>query len=344
MAMIFTEGFDSYISAATLRNRLSVVASPWALALTGGRTGGPAPVADATSIGTSGAELAFPSGTLPGTAQTINLGFWLKISALPAVNVTLFRLRSLSGEGWNLVVRSTGWLQLNDTGIIRASGFTNVADGNWHWVEFQLGTGGGPCAVDHITQWSSATTGVVSATWDRFSFLSIANRIVAVDDIIVFNNAAGFPQEADHPIGAMFLDTYRPTVDSEDFHQFARSTGASNAALVREQVLATGNWVQGDEAGEQDLYDYDLTLPTDPPPDAIHMAMVTTQLRNPDVGSVTMNHVARSVAAVQTLTAQTVPVSRGVRQGAFPTDPNTSAAWEAANLNEAQFGMRCAGV
>jgi hypothetical protein len=108
---------------------------------------------------------------------------------------------------------------------------------------------------------------------------------------------------------------------------------------VNEVALSELAWVQSDVPTDQDLYSYeDLTIE----PDRIHAAVVTSFIRNPDIGDVDFNNLAFSHSTQNTATARTAPIFGQYRQNSFPLDPDTNGQWHQGTINSAAFGIRVA--
>jgi hypothetical protein len=109
--------------------------------------------------------------------------------------------------------------------------------------------------------------------------------------------------------------------------------------LVNETVPdGDTTYVQDGTSGDQDLLNMS-SMGTAPA--VITGVMSNLYLENPSSGSINFNHVCKSGAAAANASASTIaPASYQTMQASYPTDPNTSAAWTAANLDAAQFGYK----
>jgi hypothetical protein len=340
MAMFFSDGFDSYSSTASLLNRWSSVGSPWVWDPVAGRRGGGAIVASGAAATT--AISSFRDAVALVSAQAVHFfGFWMKLSAAPAANTILYTLFTRNEDTMSIRVNTTGTLSgLSTSGGVYATGATNVADDAWHWIEFRIqkAIATQTCFVDGVSQWSVAVSNVTLQPESYFSFFSMPNRTLTIDDVIGYNDSAGYPQTANFPIGLSIITTIRPSADVEA--DFSRSSGVSNFSLVNEQSLDVNNWVEGFNALDMDLYEYDDIL-FSPTPTRIHTLMVTSALMDPKIGSKTFSNVARSHATQGNGTTLFVPIGDAIfYQSSFPLDPDTGGQWFEGTINSAVFGLR----
>jgi hypothetical protein len=95
MALIFTDGFDSYAATSDLTKKWSSVSGGWTWSSSAGKTGGGGLTCAA---GSAGGILATPA-TLFGGATTgyCHLGFYVKLSAAPSGTVNFIRYVTLAG-------------------------------------------------------------------------------------------------------------------------------------------------------------------------------------------------------------------------------------------------------
>lgn len=346
MAMIFTDGFDSYSGASSLRNRYPLsVSNTWEFQATAGRLGGGAAVFPASGT----AFRLGPLGNLIFQSLNLVLGFWIKISSAPA-SITNFLTFLTVPAGTGFGLDSSYSIAVNTSGVIRhnsgtaTNGTTNICDNSWHWVELRAGASGSStyrCYVDTVEQWN-LTQNIIPASngFKQFYFLGVPSRTVSIDDWICYDNNTGLPQLASFPLGECIITTMRPAAD--DAVQFEHSSGSvDNADAVNEVALDLNDWVSSDGVGAQDLYFYDW-VPPSPLPAAIHTAMLTSYMVNPSTGQVQRNHLCSSRGTQETESAVRLRLQATYQQSSFPVDPYTAAAWESDALGAASFGIKVA--
>jgi hypothetical protein len=335
VALLFSDGFDSYAATADLTNKWSAAGSSWTWVSNAGRNGGGA----AQSTGTAGTVLRSQS-IFSGSAVVGILG-WIKISAAPAALTVLIQLKSTVGASiGSLRVNTSGNLAFYGTSNnLKFTGNVNVCNGGWHWFEWyttQTSSNSGvqKLFVDTVTEFNSTSSSDTTATPDRIEINSFATVIETVDDLIVIDDQGAAPLVSSMPFGMREITTLRPSADGTV--QFTRDSGSTNFSRINE-VNADGDtsYVQDGTSGHQDLYDFDnLTFS----PASITAVMSNAYVENPNPGIMSWRQVAKSVAATTNGSTITAPPNYQIKQQSFPLDPNTSAAWTPANLNAAQFG------
>lgn len=337
MAMILTEGFDSYASSASLSNRYSVNQSPWTWQATAGRVGGGA--IQAVGDASSGSLLRTLTQEGVGISTGIALGFWFKMSAAPATELKFLQLLDTSlAERFALAFTTGGLIRPYVGGVAGTIGVTNVCNDSWHYLEY--GSNGNDIYIDAFLE--VGDVGLIN-TSRYVQWSSMANRTITIDDFILYNGANTYPDvDVDFPLGPQLIHTIRPASDA--IAEFARQSGAANALMVNEVSLNTDNWVQGADVGELDLYTYDATFPDSPTPDRIHTAMATSYVRNPEIGQVEFNQICRHGSDQQNGTATSTPLSGQYFQQSFPLNPQGSAIWTPTTINAAEFGIRVAAT
>jgi hypothetical protein len=344
MAFIFTDGYDSYAASSDLTKKYASLSNTTlAWNATAGRLGG----GGLTGASSATQSLLATPATLTtiGSSQT-HFGFWCKISGNPAANLP-FIGPGLGGSFYtSLVLVSNGTLALwNWNSSIFGSTFV-ITDNLWHWVEVQASytntsqahklTIDGVNYINGTNNWNGGT-GVLNP---QFMYVAwggtTGSTLNGFDDFIVYDNNGNQPIASSYPLGPRLISTIRPGSDSAI--QFTPDTGASNFSQVNEVVADDdAHYVQDSASGHQDLYNYDSLGFT---PSTITGVMLNSRLKNMGAGAINYQVIGNSGGTQKNGTSVTAPSNYQTNQLEFGVDPNTSAAWTAANLNAAKFGIK----
>ena len=338
MALLFSDGFDSYAASADLLKKWARFDSPWIFDTSADQNGATNGI---ISAATTGGGQVYPRFSAGGVSR-IGIGFWLKVSAAPANADFFFIANSINSTlGYFRLIATTGLITfLNSGSGTVTTGITNVCDNAWHWIEisFQIGTTvNRRCMVDSTSQWNGNFTSAVSGAIDRFYFQSLASRTTSISDIMCYDDNGLFTVTTNFPLGARKITTRRP--DGDDAVQFTRSTGSSSFALVDEVNGDTTDYVESGTVGQQDTYDYAALGFT---PTTVNAVMVNSFLANSSAGMSTHAQVAKSAGVLASGADVITPSAPFVRQQPFYVDPNTAAAWTEAGINAAKFGIKVA--
>jgi hypothetical protein len=240
---------------------------------------------------------------------------------------------------WSLRVNTNGTVSvygITQDNTLIITGTINVCDGNWHWIEARAEGGYQALYVDNLAQGTNSQAGTGFVAY--FGLQAIGGSVVnTFDDIVVYDNTAGFPTNGNTPLNARQIITTRPTSDGTCTFS-TLSAGTSHFSLVNETVPdGDTTYVQDGTSGDQDLLNMGALGST---PTAITCVMENLYVENPTGGAISVNAVCHSGATTSLGTAVVVPLVYQTLQFPFPTDPNTSAAWTASGLNAAQFGYK----
>ncbi len=332
MTLFFTDGCDSYNTSADILTKWQGANGGWTYSSTAGITGGGGIQA------TSAVSLRNVNGAPAG--KRMNFGFYMKLSAAPGATAQILTVQNTAAAlRGDISVSTSGVLILRDPfTTIKQTGGTLVSDNNWHWVDCYLDqttSANQGCLVDGITQWNSSNNLGGNDNIGYYALIGVASRTLTIDDFIAYENTTGAPNDASWPLNARVITTLRPTADS--VVQFTPSTGVSNYALVNEQAADDDtSYVQDYVSGHQDLYDFaDLSFT----PSAINAVMLNGKIRNANPGTANYQLICKNTSQADG-TSTVLPTGYAVKQQYFYVDPATSAAWAAAGLNTAKFGIK----
>lgn len=342
MGLLITDSCDSYNATSDLsRVWQNTVGAGWAYAAGAGKNGGGAIQAanpGAAAILNTQANAWGPYGS----GVKLTLGFWMKLSGPPASSVQLFNEAAstlATGNGFNsLQVNSSGRIQQNSNNTVGAIGGTNVADNQWHWVEYQnpnITSAPFICYVDNVLQWSGnmAAAQVVSRSY--LTFVSLAGVTLTIDDIIYYNDTSPGLVAASFPTGMRRVDLLRP--NSDQAVQFTPDSGSTNYSRVNETSMDSDtSYVQSGSSGAADLYGYAALGFT---PATINAVQLTSFVKNPAVGSINFKNRCSSLGTTSDGASVLLGPNYNPYRTAYDQDPKTSAAWTASGLGTAQFGV-----
>ncbi len=333
MALQYADGFDSYSQTSDLFRNWSAVASPWAWNGSNGRTGGGciqcAPTAGPPVITTVSAWAISAS-------SIIGFAFWIKISAAPNSGQIFLNEANSNGLG----VTSAGLITAYGGGNPVGAAGANICDNQWHWIEFwtdnTIGGGSG-----HLDFWcDNAATAIVSSFGQVTSTnvnisAMVTNGTITIDDIWVVANVAPQPNASGMPIGPRVITTKRPSSDSSI--QFTPDTVGTNFSRVNETASDEDtSYVQDGTSGQTDLYGYAALGFT---PTSVSAIQIVSRVKNPGAGAVNYKNRCSSAGTVSDGTSTVSPSNYNNSRTILNQDPHTTAAWAAAAVDAALFGV-----
>ncbi len=339
----FCDGVDSYTADGDVLAKGWAMSSSWDFDSNDGINGGGA---FKTTAAAGVAVLAKQYRAASGAITRTYASFWVKFSAAPAVSSPFFRAAHNGGSDaiHGLCVSTGGFLALSvGTGSVANISAVQIADNVFHHIEVYVHTtlNGLSSTVtsyaDGVLVHSAISVSSVIANVgaDGVRFYSVdASTLFTLDDIVIWDNEGSgmttFPQ------GVTMIETIRPTA-AGDSTQFTPNSGDNYAAV--DEVASDGatSYNLAATAGFIDLYNFGNLVAT---PVSVKGVAVSVVEKPTTPGTCNSRAKAKSSATVADGT--TIAVSgAGFRtdQHAFLVDPNTAAAWGAAGINAAQFGV-----
>lgn len=334
MSIVFLDGCESYAATGDLAKKWFNIGAGASYSAAGGKGGVPAIV-----ITTASGIESFSSLM---SATTYACGFWFKGSTTPSSTSRLFAgITAAQTYTSCLGVQTNGVVAvLNNSGSIVQGGITNICDGLFHWIEYFDNTqnsGIRKIYVDNTLNFSGACAtvfGTLIAT--KFGFVGPTGITSTIHGIVVYDDVAGGITTASLPLGPRQITTRR--MASDGTVQFVPSSGSSNYLMINETVPdGDTSYVQSGTIGQQDLYNMTALGFT---PTGINGVMLNSYVENPNTGSINFRGICKSVATQTDGASVIAPSNYRTYQQGFPVDPNTAAAWTAAGLNAAQFGVK----
>ena len=289
-----------------------------------------------------------PSVTLDSQATWV-VGFALKFSALPSS--TGAALVDLFDVGTSQV---TLWLEIDGTlSVYRGSTFLGgsagaLSVGVTYYVEFKATindtTGAAEVRVNGatvITLTSIDTQRTANATASQVSIVfsgDATSANVDIDDLVVCDGTGSANNTF---LGDRRVDAYLPS-DNGNSSQLVGSDGNStDNYLLVDETTANGDtdYVESSTVGNKDTYAVTDMTHT---PSGISFVQINMVAKKDDAGARSIAAVTRSGGSDTDGATQALGTSYAVYREIRSTDPNTSAAWTKTNLNNAEFGAKCA--
>lgn len=344
MAIQIIDGFDLY-NGTGANTGLQAKWAPFSgrtanLSLVAGRDGGQA-VSIAAGGSTTYTNIA---RTLTATAS-IGLGFAMRfITNIPTVDNPAWHVSLLNGSTYTLGLRvtTTGALQVyRATGSAAGTSLGTSATGlivlnTWVYVEMDVTihdtTGSVTLKVDGTTvltltaqDTNNAVTNVDTVALGHSD--NSVNGTIQFDDVYVTNGGV---------LGIKRIETLYPTSDVAQ--GFARSTGATNYTLVDEaQVNGDTDYVQGSTVGNVDTYGF-IDMNSTPP--TVSAIQLTAFALKTDATGRSIALQCKSGATTSDGSNYSLATTYSKFDRILETDPNTAAAWTAANVNAATGGPK----
>jgi hypothetical protein len=358
MALLFSDGFDSYAAIGDLITCQKYVsnANGATLAATAGKFGG-----QALAVGAYYTPAGMVTRSLGlSTANALYFGFWYKQNGLPngdpsggyghsglglpnttGANETLLSIGNGIGQTGALAL-----VQLGSGSTVLARGSAIVTDNAWHWIEvgIQLSTtssGWAKVYVDSILQINY--TGVTMSNVTLTGALQIAamqnqnGGVSAWYDDFIFYDSTGSNADfngTNFPLGPRRISLLVPNADG-DTTQFTPLSGTSHYAMVNGGYAST-NYVSDSNTGDIDLYKFPA-LPYLPA--KVNAVVASYWAQNSGGGSATLTPKIKTGGTVGSGTSVSLPTSNNTLiQQTFYTDAS-GAAWSGSSVNAMQAGM-----
>jgi hypothetical protein len=342
MTLRFCDGFDSYGSSSDLTKKWATpVGTGWTWGSTIGRFGGGG--ISAASSSTSGNIIQCKAGVL--NAGTSVIGFYVNFGAANPASILPFVgvYTGASARTASLRLTTTGQISMYGTSgdaLLFTTG-ASYTDGAWHWIEWRNFMSAGSAVsglyIDNVLQTSNAT-GNQSGTADHIGFITMNGVTITVDDLILYDDTTGAPTSANYPLNARQITTIRPASDGTvAFGAVVGGSGTHASSLNETNPDGDTSYVQDSTFGNQDLLNMAALGYT---PTTITAVMTNLYVENPSGGTSNIAGICKSSATTSAAPAIVTPLVYTTLQMPFPTDPNGSIAWTAANLNAAQFGFK----
>ena len=343
MAILFTDGFDSY-GTTTGTNLLT----RWQFATV------PNSFSTTTPYGVGKSHLPVQSGASDTSrimftaTPTVTVGAAVYPNSLgTSGQYPLFGL--LSGTTWmvGLVAMSDGSILVsrmtaqNSATTIGQSAARRIKLNTWYYIEFSVTI--------------SDTVGTVEVRVDGETVLSLTNvdtrngTPTTVDTLYLGANGSGvtnpvlvddlYISDSITPVGPLRVYTLRPNLDTAQ-KDWAPLSGANNYAMVADTTIdGDTSYVQASTVGNYDLYDVGNLTPTSATISAVNHLVWA---RKTDATTRAINLTTKSGATTTDSANTTLSASYVGYNKLYETDPNTGSAWTVSGVNALQIGQKIA--
>jgi hypothetical protein len=333
----FCDSFDAASSSGDLTKKWASADASWTWASGAGKFGGGCLV----NTGASGGKQILSPAWVPPNQQFC-MGFYLKASAAPAALSPVALVMQAPTAWMSISLTTAGFAAFYDSqgGTLRQTSTIPVCDNNWHWIEFRSDgfNNNAYLYVDNVLQGALFPCGGYSPA--NIAFQSAAGITVSIDDPVFYDSSGAVPNFTVFPLGARQITVVRPSSDGTvQFGTVVGGTGTHASCLNETAPDGDTSYVEDGTVGDQDLLNMGALGYT---PATITCVVENLYVENAAGGTVNINSACKSGATTSTGTAIATPLTYRTVQWAFPTDPNTSAAWTASGLNAAQFGYKVA--
>lgn len=339
MAILFTEGFDSYNTTTGLNLLTRWTSSSLPNNFSTTRT----PFNYGKSYFLSATTSVFCVSPTFTATPTITLGCNVYLTTLTNTTTAwaLFEfISSGTSQGW-LHVMNDGTVQYsrgNNVAIARSTTLRKFKVATWQYIELSVSI--------------SDTVGTVRVDLDGETILNVSNLDTrngvptTVDQVRIGSNNGDFPYFDDlyvsdsiTPLGPQRIYTLKPTADTAQ-KQWLPLSGTDNFAMVDDSPIdGDATYVSGSAIGDFDLYDLENYTPVTATVNAVNQLVWA---RKTDATTRTMNLTTKSGSTTTDSAAITLLTSYAGYSRIYNTDPNTSAAWTISGINALQIGQKVA--
>lgn len=339
MALIFSDGFDSYSSTSDMLNRWSSNTGT-SFNATGGRWGGGA------FSGTFSAYLVKSLPTALVVGNTIATGFWIMSGAGSQSGNLQFDTSGGGGTTGNqfFSTNTAGRPIINQLGSSSTALLTataSICDGQWHWVELFINlqtTATGSCQmwIDGISQGSATGVQTINSNFLPVTALRFGNgssSATFIDDVHIWDYTGSFFNSS--PMGPLRVKTLVPTGDSSPL-QFTPDTGTTHYTQVTGGYNNT-HYVQDGGTGNVDLYTYGTLGYT---PTSVYAVVANYWAQNPGSGTPSLIPQLKTGATTVQGTTGTLPtggVNKLITQVWYQDATNTN--WTTSTANALIVGV-----
>lgn len=331
MSLEFIEGFDHYTTTSFPGRKWDTGST--VNAIVAGRFSG-----NAVRSGTGFLQISLSS------VQTRVAGFAFLFDASGATVVCQFQDAGTTQV--ELRLDSSRHLVVTRNGTVLTTGTTVLALSIWYYIEFKAkidpSTGTYEVRLNGAVEISGSgnTRNTTNSTCNQFALRpGFSNHYF--DDIYVLNTTG--PPNSDF-LGECRIHTTLPNADNTTAtgtnKTWTPSTGTNHSALVDEtNPNDDTDYISSATAGEIDTFQFPDISPTG----TIAGVQAVLCDRKDDAGARTLCAEYRSGAGTNYDGGTSITPGSAylMHRQIWETDPATSAAWTAANINAGEFGVKC---
>lgn len=339
MAVIFTEGFDSYGTTSGSNDILT----RW-LTNSSGLPSSTTPYTYGQSFSINAIVARTATVAIGSTLSAFTLGVAVRHNRLygssGSVSTPILSLLSSSTSHVNLQFNTNGSIQIN-----RSNTFLGVTDpglvsaNNWYYIELAVTI--------------SDTVGTVRIDLDGTTVLSLSNvdtrngTPTTIDTLLLGNGPGSgggdtayfddiYLTDNTTPLGPQRIYTLAPVADTVE-KDWAPLSGSDNFAMVDEIVVdGDTTYVQGSTVGDFDLYDTANVSITGTVSCINHHLWA----KKTDVATREITLTTKSSSTITDSANVTLGTSYKYYNKIYETNPATSTAWSESTINSLQIGQK----
>lgn len=275
------------------------------------------------------------------TNTTIIVGFAVKFNALDSGGYSFLKL--CDGEDVNITLETiiTGELVLSrGSTVLGTTSGLGLMGGNWYWIELKVvidnSIGSYVLRVGESTVLSDSGADTQAGTHsycDCVKFTGNPIQSIFFDDVYICNGAGSVNNDF---LGNVRVSAIFPS-EAGNSTQWTPSAGDNYGCVDENPANDDTDYVETDTVGYKDLYGYDsLSAIT-----GIKGIQINTQCRETDASSFSLITPIRSGGTDYDDSAQAIGTTDYIaKRRIAELDPDTSAAWIYAGINNAEFGIK----
>lgn len=338
MALLWIEGFEGFgtstgVAPVGLDRKYNLKGNVNIMDVEAGRTGG------LCIELLSGSTVFFQTFALT-TNNTLIVGFGVKFPAFTGAK--LLALYDGVTEGINLRLKADGEFEVyRITTLLGTTTGASIGEGNWGHIELKVvthdTTGSVQLKVNGVTKLN--LTGIdtqpsTNAYHNMVRFMG-SSQNPNVDDIYVLDSTGTVNNDF---LGNMKVLGILPTAEGDTIN-FTPTSGTNNALMVDENPTDDDtSYVEASGVGSKDLYQYADVSGVG---DLIAGVQINTDVRETDATTFNLITVVKSGVTESDNAASPIgSLNYVTKTRIVETDPDTVAAWTAAGVNAAQFGVK----
>lgn len=332
----FIDGFDHYTVAQGGR-KYSVFPSGTSMGT--GRTGS----GQALTINNTSSVM---EKTFSVNSQAWRVGLALRITANGASAMSLIQLKDGASAQCELVINSSRNIQINRNGtLVGSAGTTTLAQNTWYYIEWyasikdSITSGNCQVYLNNVLELNLAggsdIKNTTNAYANRVAITAQSSWTINIDDLVISTmDDTATPTF----LGDLKVETLYPDGNG-NYSDFDGSDGNStdNYQLVDEAQNNDADYVTSDVVSDRDSYT--LSNPTVVPA-SIKAVQITTSIRKDDAGSRVGRVFSRISGTNYESSDIALSTSFEFKSHIMETNPNTTSAWTASDLNSLEVGVK----
>jgi hypothetical protein len=280
------------------------------------------------------------------SGTTAVLGFAYKISALPALDMSMVQIWNASAAQISLTLSTGGALSVRRGGLagtVLVTTSTTISSATFYFIELKIvfhdTTGTYEVRIDGVNEGSGTGADTVasgSAGWDSLVFgasPTTHNENVDIDDLYVCDGSGGVEDTflGDHRVVCIVASSGSGTNTD-----WTPSTGTDHGALVDENPPNTTDYNSSDTSGDRDTYNFAAVGVAGTVKALQHVNLVSAQV----AGVRSVGPVSRIGGVNYDGTGTVVGSDWTFQRDIKRVSPATSTAWTVSEIDGAEFGVK----